>query len=94
MRAEANLAGEEPQHRAQPAREGLVDVERSCRSKQLYLSKANAKAVARLMGSRHRDQFHLYHCEACGYWHVAHLVPAWLRARPVATLERPSVRFA
>ena len=75
-------------------REGLVDVERSCRSKQVYLSKGHAKAVVRLMGARHHDQFHLYHCGACGYWHVAHLVPAWLRARHVASFERPSVRVA
>ena len=75
-------------------REGLVDVERSCRSKQVYLSKAHAKAVVRLMGARHRDQFHLYRCEACPYWHVAHLVPAWLRPRQVSSFERPSVRVA
>jgi hypothetical protein len=71
-----------------------VDIERSCRSKQVYLSKAHAKAVVRLIGTRHRDQFHLYHCDACRYWHVAHLVPAWLQARQVATFERPAVRVA
>jgi hypothetical protein len=73
-------------------RQGLVDVERGCRSKQVYLSKAHAKAVVRLMGARHRDQFYRYHCGACGYWHVAHLEPAWLRARQVASFERPAVR--
>ena len=71
-----------------------MDVERSCRSKQVYLTKAHAKAVARLMGARHRDQFHLYACGACGYWHVAHLVPAYLRARQVPAFERPAVRVA
>jgi hypothetical protein len=71
-----------------------VDVERSCRSKQVYLSKAHAKAVVRLMRARHRDQFHLYRCGACGCWHVAHLMPSWLRARQVASLERPAVRVA
>jgi hypothetical protein len=74
--------------------EGLVDVERSCRSKQVYLSKAHAKAIVRLMGARHRDHFHLYRCEACCYWHIGHLVPAWLRARQVATFEPPAVRVA
>lgn len=56
-----------------------MDPERSCRSKQTYLTKAHAKAVVRLMGERHREQFHLYGCGLCGYWHVAHLVPAWMR---------------
>jgi hypothetical protein len=71
-----------------------VNVERSCRSKQVYLAKSHAKAVVRLMGSRHREQFHLYRCDACGYWHIGHLVPAWLRARPVDSFERPAVRVA
>jgi hypothetical protein len=71
-----------------------MDPERSCRSKQVYLTKAHAKAVVRLMGARHRDAFHLYGCDGCGYWHVAHLVPAWLRARQVASFERPAVRIA
>jgi hypothetical protein len=75
-------------------REGIVNVERGCRSKQVYLTKAHAKTVVRLMAAKHRDQFHLYRCEACGYWHVAHLVPAWARARPVDSWERPAVRVA
>ena len=71
-----------------------MDPERSCRSKQTYLTKAHAKAVVRFMGTRHRDQFNLYACRFCGYWHVAHLVPAWLRARPVDRFERQAVRVA
>lgn len=71
-----------------------MDAERSCRSKQTYLTKAHAKAVVRLMGARHRDRFHLYGCGVCGYWHVAHLVPAFLRARPVERFERSAVRVA
>ena len=71
-----------------------MDPERSCRSKQAYLTKAHAKAVVRFMGARHRDQFHLYSCGHCGYWHVAHLVPAWLRAHPASRYERPAVRVA
>jgi hypothetical protein len=71
-----------------------MDPERSCRSKQTYLTKAHAKAVVRFMGAKHRDQFHLYACDVCGYWHVAHLVPAWLRARPVESFARPAVRVA
>lgn len=71
-----------------------MDPERSCRSKQTYLTKAHAKAVVRLMGARYRDQFNLYACDACGYWHIGHLVPAFLRARPVERFERPAVRLA
>ena len=44
-----------------------MNVERSCRSKQVHLSKDHAKAVVRLMGGRHREQFHLYRCEARRY---------------------------
>ncbi|MEO6349600.1 MAG: hypothetical protein ABIP53_03025 [Candidatus Limnocylindrales bacterium] len=71
-----------------------MDVERSCRGKQVYLSKDHAKAVVRLMGARHRDAFHLYRCGECRYWHVAHLLPAALRARVVHNWERPAVRVA
>ncbi len=75
-------------------REGTVNVERGCRSKQVYLTKAHAKQVVRLMGARHRDAFHQYRCEACGYWHVGHLVPAVIRARVVPSWERRSVQVA
>jgi hypothetical protein len=71
-----------------------MDPERSCRSKQTYLTKAHAKAIVRLMGARHRDQFHLYGCGFCGYWHVGHLVPAFLRAPQVHDFERRAVRAA
>ena len=71
-----------------------MDPEPRCRSKQTYLTKAHAKAVVRLMGARHREQFHLYGCEVCGYWHVAHLLPAWLRARQVPSFQRSAVRVA
>ncbi len=56
-----------------------MDVEAGCRSKQVYLTKAEAKRVARLMARRHRDQFHLYTCPNCRNFHVAHLVPAAVR---------------
>ena len=69
-----------------------MDTERSCRSKQTYLTKSHAKAVVRLMGARHRERFHLYACDTCSYWHIAHLVPAWLRARHVDAFGRPAVR--
>jgi hypothetical protein len=69
-----------------------VDVERSCRSKQVYLTKAHAKAISRSMSARHRDAFHIYACDHCRYWHVAHLVPAALRARAVDSWERAAVR--
>jgi hypothetical protein len=71
-----------------------MDLERSGRSKQTYLTKSRANAVVRLMGDRHRDEFHLYRCEACGYRHVGHLVPAWLRAPRVPSFERPAERVA
>jgi hypothetical protein len=73
---------------------GTVDVERGCRSKQAYLSKAQAKAISRSMGARHREAFHIYACPSCRYWHVTHLQPAWLRARAVDSWERPAVRVA
>lgn len=57
-----------------------MDIERGCRSKQAYLSKADAKRVARLMSHRHREALHLYRCPHCGYHHVGHVVPAFLRA--------------
>ena len=71
-----------------------MDPERSCRSKQTYLTKAQAKAVVRFMGARHRDQFNLYSCEYCRYWHIGHLVPAVFRAHHVQNFERPAVRVA
>jgi hypothetical protein len=70
-----------------------MNVERGCRSKQTYLTKAEAKQVVRLMGARHRDAFHLYTCPACGYWHVGHLIPAVLRARLVPNWSRTAVRL-
>jgi hypothetical protein len=70
-----------------------VNLERSCRSKQTYLTKADAKRVVRLMGARHRDAFHLYACDGCGYWHVGHAVPAVIRARIVPAYERAAVRL-
>ena len=66
---------------------------RSCRSKQTYLTKASAKMVVRLMRRKHVDRFHIYTCEFCGYWHVGHIIPAFLRARPVPSFERPAVRL-
>jgi hypothetical protein len=56
-----------------------VNAEAGCRSKQQYLSEADAKHVARLMTVRHRDGFHLYECRNCGSFHVGHNVPAFLR---------------
>jgi hypothetical protein len=79
-------------------REGTVDVERSCRSKQVYLSKAQAKAISRSMSARHRDAFHIYACPSCRYWHVGHIEPAsirgQIRARVVPSWERRAVQVA
>ncbi len=83
-----------PPYRARTMREGTVNVERGCRSKQVYLTKSHAKQVVRLMGARHRDAFHQYRCGACGYWHAGHLVPAAIRARVVPSWERRSVHVA
>jgi hypothetical protein len=58
----------------------IMDIERACRSKQAYLSKAEAKRVARDMSRRHREALHLYRCPHCGYHHVGHVVPAYFRA--------------
>ena len=71
-----------------------MNVERGCRSKQTYLTKADAKRVVRLMGARHRETFNLYRCEACGYYHVGHLIPAIFRARVVPNWSRPAMRVA
>lgn len=73
---------------------GTVDVERSCRSKQVYLSKGQAKAISRSMSARHREALHIYACPSCRYWHVGHQQPAWLRARAVENWERRAVRVA
>jgi hypothetical protein len=62
--------------------ERAVFAEQRCRSKQVYLSKAEAKRVARLMSLRHGEALHLYRCSACGYYHVGHIVPAWQRMPP------------
>ena len=67
-----------------------MSIDRECGSKQGYVSKADAKRVARLMSSRHREGFHLYTCPHCRLWHVGHLVPAALRA----TIQRFPTRRA
>lgn len=61
-----------------------VVAEQGCRSKQVYLSKAEAKRVARLMSRRHRDALHLYRSPECGYHHVGHIVPVWRRTPSIA----------
>jgi uncharacterized Zn finger protein len=69
-----------------------MDAGQGCRSKQVYLSKAEAKRVARLMSRRHRDELHLYRCPECGYHHVGHIVPAWRRTPPIASRTEASDR--
>ena len=71
-----------------------MDVERSCRSKQVHLTKSQAKQISRSMSARHREAFHVYACPSCRYWHVGHIVPAALRARVVPKWERAAVRVA
>jgi hypothetical protein len=70
--------------------ETAVSIDRECGTKQGYLSKPEAKRVARLMSGRYREGFHLYACPHCGLWHVGHLVPAALRA----TIQRFPTRRA
>lgn len=62
--------------------------DRECGSKQGYLSKAQAKFVARLMSRRNRDAFHLYTCSWCHLFHVGHDGGATLRA----TVQRQPTR--
>jgi hypothetical protein len=73
--------------------EAEMNIERGCRSKQTYLTKAEAKRVVRLMGARYREAFNLYRCEACRYWHVRHLIPAVFRARVVPNWSRKAVQL-
>ena len=54
-------------------------IDRECGPKQSYLSKAEAKRVARLMTGRHREAFHLYTCSHCRLFHVGHVMPAFMR---------------
>ena len=56
-----------------------MNIDRECGSKQGYLTKADAKRVARLMTAQHRERFHLYACPQCGLFHVGHIVPAFFR---------------
>jgi hypothetical protein len=49
----------------------LPIVERSCTSKSLFLSRAEARTRAR--GGRHADgQVKPYHCRHCDGWHLGH----------------------
>jgi hypothetical protein len=64
----------------------IVNVERACRSKQVYLSKAEANRVARDMSRRHREALHLYRCPHCGYHHVGHIVAANIRVAAGAAM--------
>ena len=67
-----------------------MNIDRECGPKQGYLSKAEAKRVARMMSARERDQLHLYRCPHCRVWHVGHVVPSVIRA----TLSRLPARRA
>ena len=45
--------------------------ERACASKAAYVSRAEARALAR--NGRHADgQVSPYHCEFCDLWHLGH----------------------
>jgi hypothetical protein len=78
---------------ARCGKQGSVDDERSCRSKQANLSKTQAKAISRSMSARHRDAFHVYACQSCRYWDVANLQSTWLHATRVDSWECPAVRI-
>lgn len=64
--------------------------EQGCRSKQVYLSKAEAKRVARIVSRRHREALHLYRCPECGYHHVGHILPPWQRTLSIASQTEAS----
>lgn len=71
-----------------------MDPERSCRSKQVYLTRADARRIERLMSRRYRAAFRAYPCRWCGNYHLGHTVPASVRAQQVANFARPVVRVA
>lgn len=71
-----------------------MDPERSCRSKQVYLTRADARRIERVMSRRYRDAFRAYSCHWCGNYHLGHTVPASVRAQLVPRFERPAVRVA
>jgi hypothetical protein len=68
-----------------------MDIERGCRSKQVYQTRADAKRVVQLMRRCYREAFRLYPCPACHRYHIAHLAPASLRAALVPNFERRAV---
>ena len=57
-----------------------MSIDRECGSKQGYLTKHDAKRVARLMTGRHGTRSISTRARHCRLWHVGHLVPAPLRA--------------
>ncbi|MCI0582444.1 MAG: hypothetical protein L0227_06030 [Chloroflexi bacterium] len=67
-----------------------MNIARECGTKQGFLSKSEAKRVAQLMRTRHREAVHQYRCPHCGLRHVGHRVPAPLRA----AVQRFSTRRA
>ena len=71
-----------------------MDPERSCRSKRVFLTRADARRIERAMSRKYRDAFRAYPCRFCGNYHLAHTVPAAVRAQLVAAFERPAVRVA
>jgi hypothetical protein len=74
--------------------------QRGCRTKQVYMSRADARRIERVMSRRYREAFRAYACPWCGNYHLGHTVPASIRAqqaipaRLVPAFERPAVRIA
>ena len=68
--------------------------QRGCRSKQTYLTRADARRIERVMSRRYHEAFRAYPCRWCGYYHLGHTVPAAIRAQLVPAFERPAVRVA
>jgi hypothetical protein len=68
--------------------------QRSCRAKRVFLTRADARRIERVMSRRYGEAFRAYACQWCGQYHLGHTVPTALRARQVATFERPAVRVA
>jgi hypothetical protein len=71
-----------------------MDPERSCRSKQTYLTRSDARRIERLMSRRYREAFRAYACQWCNAYHLGHTVPASIRARRVERFERAAVQVA
>jgi len=47
-------------------------INRQCKGKRRFTSRAKARYVAKRMTKRKKTPFNAYRCEVCGYYHVGH----------------------